>query len=47
MNDSLDLSNEADAAILNQLNEVLGGFFAGKVSVDAAWARAILGISNS
>lgn len=47
MNDSLDSSNEADAAVLTQLNEVLGGFFAGKVSVDAAWSRGILGISNS
>ena len=47
MNDSLDSSNEADAAVLAQLNEVLGGFFAGKVSVDAAWSRGILGISTS
>lgn len=47
MNDSLDLSKEADAAVLAQLNEVLGGFFAEKVSVDAAWARGILGISSS
>jgi len=47
MNDSLDSSNEADAAVLTQLNEVLGGFFAGKVSVDAAWSRGILGISHS
>ncbi|KAF8802566.1 transcription initiation factor TFIID complex 60 kDa subunit [Phlegmacium glaucopus] len=47
MNDSLDPSKVADAAVLTQLNEVLGGFFAGKVSVDAAWARGILGISNS
>ena len=47
MNDSLDLSNEADADVLTQLNEVLGEFFAGKVSTDAAWARGILGILNS
>ena len=47
MNDSLDLSKEADAAVLTQLNEVLGEFFAAKVAVDAAWARGILGISNS
>ena len=47
MDDSLDLSNEADAAVLTQLNEVLGEFFAGKVSTDAAWARGILGILNS
>ena len=47
MNDSLDLSNEADAAVLTQLNEVLGEFFAGKVSTDAAWARGILGILDS
>lgn len=47
MNDSLDPSKEADAAVFTKLNEVLGGFFAGKVSVDAAWARGILGISNS
>ena len=47
MNDSLDLSKEADAAVLTQLNEVLGEFFAEKVSTDAAWARGILGILNS
>lgn len=47
MKDSLDLSKEVDAAVYNQLNEVLGGFFAGKVSEDAAWARGILGLSNS
>jgi transcription initiation factor TFIID subunit 6 len=47
MNDSLDLSKEADAAVLSQLNEVLGKFFAGKISTDAAWARGILGILNS
>ena len=47
MNDSLDLSKEEDAAVLTQLNEVLGGFFAEKVSTDAAWAGGILGILNS
>lgn len=47
MNDSLDLSKEADAAVFTQLNEVLGGFFAEKVSTDAAWSRGILGILNS
>ena len=47
MNDSLDVSKEEDAAVLTQLNEVLGEFFAGKVSTDAAWARGILGILDS
>jgi transcription initiation factor TFIID subunit 6 len=47
MNDSLDMSKEADVAVFSQLNELLGGFFAGKVSLDAAWARGILGISDS
>ena len=47
MNDSLDLSKEADAAVFAQLTEKLGGLFAGKVSVDAAWARGILGVSSS
>ena len=47
MNDSLDLSKEADAAVHRQLNEVLGGFFAEKIAVDAEWARGVLGISNS
>jgi len=47
MNDSLDLSKEADAAVLAQLTETLGGLFAGKVSIDAAWARGILGMSSS
>ena len=47
MNDSLDVSKEEDAAVLTQLNEVLGEFFAGKISTDAAWARGILGILNS
>lgn len=45
MNDSLDMSKEADVAVLTQLNEVLGEFFAGKVSTDAAWSRGILGMS--
>jgi transcription initiation factor TFIID subunit 6 len=47
MNDSLDLSKEGDAAVFTQLNEVLGEFFAGKVSTDAAWARGVLGLLNS
>ena len=47
MNDSLDVSKEEDAVVLTQLNEVLGEFFAGKVSTDAAWARGILGILDS
>jgi len=47
MSDSLDPSREADANILVKLNEVLGEFFASNVSLDAAWAREILGLSNS
>jgi transcription initiation factor TFIID subunit 6 len=47
MNDSLDLSKEEDVAVLTQFNDVLGEFFAEKVSTDAAWARGILGILNS
>ncbi|PPQ80761.1 hypothetical protein CVT26_015282 [Gymnopilus dilepis] len=47
MSDSLDPTKEEDAAVLNRLNDVLGGFFASKVSQDAAWAREILGISQS
>ncbi|KAF8157968.1 transcription initiation factor TFIID complex 60 kDa subunit [Crassisporium funariophilum] len=47
MSDSLDASNEADNAVFHKLTEVLGSFFAEKVSEDATWAREIVGISTS
>ncbi|KAJ6499182.1 transcription initiation factor TFIID complex 60 kDa subunit [Mycena sanguinolenta] len=43
MVDSLDASNPADAAVIDELKSVLGDYFAEKVSQDAAWARTILG----
>ncbi|KAF7376247.1 Transcription initiation factor TFIID complex 60 kDa subunit [Mycena sanguinolenta] len=43
MVDSLDASNPADAAVIDELKSVLGDYFAEKVAQDAAWARTILG----
>lgn len=45
MADSLDPSR--DTEILDKLKDVLGDFFASRVASDAAWAREILGLSNS
>ena len=47
MSDSLDGWNEADAAVMDQLTEVLGPFFAKRVAGDAAWAREIVGITKA
>jgi transcription initiation factor TFIID subunit 6 len=47
MSDSLNPNNEADAAVINQLREVLGDVFAERVAGDAAWAREVLGITNN
>ena len=47
MSDSLDGTNEADAAVMDQLTEVLGPFFAKRVAGDAAWAREIVGITKA
>ncbi|PCH39838.1 TAF-domain-containing protein [Wolfiporia cocos MD-104 SS10] len=38
----LDEADEQDAAVVRQLKEVLGDFFAEKLMADSAWARAIL-----
>ncbi|KAG2010279.1 transcription initiation factor TFIID complex 60 kDa subunit [Coprinopsis cinerea AmutBmut pab1-1] len=46
MTDSLDRTNERDAAVLKKLGEQLGDFFASKVATDAAWAREIVGTSS-
>lgn len=40
----LDGQNSADNAVLSQLHEVLGDFFAKKLEKDAAWARGVLGV---
>ena len=47
MSDSLDGTNEADVAVMDQLTEVLGLFFAKRVAGDAAWAREIVGITKA
>lgn len=44
MADSLDTTNEADAAVVVRLREVLGGLFADKVAQDADWAREVVGM---
>ncbi|KAG5643335.1 hypothetical protein DXG03_001054 [Asterophora parasitica] len=44
---SLDTSSPADVAVIAQLREVLGDLFAERVAADAAWAREILGMSES
>ncbi|TFK71263.1 transcription initiation factor TFIID complex 60 kDa subunit [Pluteus cervinus] len=41
MADSLDMSNPVDAGVADKLKEVLGDYFAQKLSGDATWARAI------
>lgn len=38
----LDSAEEADAAVIQQLKETMGDFFAEKLWGDAAWARAVL-----
>jgi transcription initiation factor TFIID subunit 6 len=43
MVDSLDASNPADAAVIGDLKDILGDFFAEKIAEDGAWARTILG----
>ncbi|KAF5361710.1 hypothetical protein D9758_007297 [Tetrapyrgos nigripes] len=45
MNDALDPDIPSDKAVIDELNEVLGRYFADQVlrAGDAAWARAILG----
>ncbi|TFK34769.1 transcription initiation factor TFIID complex 60 kDa subunit [Crucibulum laeve] len=47
MSDSLDQSNEADANVYNHLRDVLGDYFAERVSTDAAWARELANIPIS
>jgi transcription initiation factor TFIID subunit 6 len=39
----LDSENESDAAVITQLREVLGDFFAEKLQGDSDWARGVLG----
>lgn len=46
MSDSLNLSNEEDAAIARRLQEAIGDQFAERVAVDRVWAREVLGISE-
>jgi hypothetical protein len=43
MVDSLDPSNPADAAVIDELKSALGDLFAEQVMQDATWARTILG----
>ena len=38
----LDSANEVDAAVIQQLKETMGDFFAERLWGDSAWARAIL-----
>ncbi|KAJ7578180.1 transcription initiation factor TFIID complex 60 kDa subunit [Mycena floridula] len=46
MVENLDESNPADAEVLVRLRDVLGDFFADRLTGDAAWARAVLGIPD-
>jgi transcription initiation factor TFIID subunit 6 len=46
MSDSLNSSNEEDAAIARRLQEAIGDQFAERVAVDRVWAREVLGISE-
>jgi transcription initiation factor TFIID subunit 6 len=43
----LDPDRPADLEVADKLKEALGDFFAGKLMGDAAWARSVLGISES
>ncbi|KAF9046804.1 TAF-domain-containing protein [Hymenopellis radicata] len=48
MPESLELSRESDIIFSQKLRDVLGDFFANKLSGDAGWARGVIGIhSNS
>ncbi|KAF9451129.1 TAF-domain-containing protein [Macrolepiota fuliginosa MF-IS2] len=47
MSDTLDMSNEEDAAIARRLQEALGDKLAERVSVDRMWAREVLGVSQA
>ena len=38
----LDSTNEADTAVIQQLKETMGDFFAERLWGDSAWARAVL-----
>ncbi|KAF5361003.1 hypothetical protein D9756_005121 [Leucocoprinus leucothites] len=47
MSDSLDSSNEEDAAIGQRLREALGDKLAERIAVDRLWAREVLGMSST
>lgn len=40
------MSNPEDLEVVNKLREALGDFFAEKLIGDAAWAKAVLGVSS-
>ncbi len=46
MADTLDMTQEEDIVLRSNLREVLGDFFADRISGDAAWSRGVLGANN-
>ncbi|KAK0243806.1 transcription initiation factor TFIID complex 60 kDa subunit [Armillaria nabsnona] len=46
MADTLDMTQEEDIVLRSHLREVLGDFFADRISGDAAWSRGVLGANN-
>lgn len=46
MSDSLNLSNDEDAAIARRLQEAIGDQFAERVAIDRVWAKEVLGVSE-
>ncbi|KAL0068941.1 histone H4-like TAF Taf6, SAGA complex subunit [Marasmius tenuissimus] len=47
MTERLDVGNPADKEVMDRLKELLGDYFADKVSDDSNWARAIVGTENT
>ncbi|KAF8920164.1 transcription initiation factor TFIID complex 60 kDa subunit [Mucidula mucida] len=47
MPESLELSRESDIIFSQKLRDVLGDFFANKLSGDAGWARGVLGVQSN
>ena len=47
MVDALDASQPADAKTLEDLKNIMGEYFATRLSQDAAWARTIVAAANA
>lgn len=46
MPEPLELNSDVDSAVIQQLRDVLGNFFADKLMEDAVWARGVLSGSS-